>query len=394
MKRYSLIWSLYTKLFFVYLLVAGVAGHASISSELERAVRDLCDKDIALLGEASHGDGRTFHFKVELVRRLVNECHYNAFFIESGIYDFLDFNRRLASGSEVEASTIANATGLLWASTREFAPLIPFLFEKAKSGTLIIGGLDDQINSTAYYALKEMPMELTRFLQGGEQFKCLSKIQRYVLQQYDEQNPYSPADQSRILDCLRKVKRGIADSTSVSRDIQLAMVESFTRLVKRDFVTPTSQVFNGRDRSMFLNFRWLESHLATRSKIMFWGNTVHVAKDLSPVKGQEGTVPLGAYIHREFGNRSTALGFSAYSGSYAMYHQPIQNMSVAPFDSIEGWALVKNDSNSRYLTGEQLQRLGTTSARPLGYVFSTAKWYEVLDRLLVFREERPPHFFE
>jgi erythromycin esterase-like protein len=48
-------------------------------------VRELCGKNVALLGESPlHGFGKTLQFKVGLVRRLIDECHYNAFFMESG----------------------------------------------------------------------------------------------------------------------------------------------------------------------------------------------------------------------------------------------------------------------------------------------------------------------
>src|SRR5712691_11871046 len=66
------------------------------SSIADLVVHDLCGKRVAFLGEAPmHGFGKTLEFKVEVVRRLVDECHYNAFFIESGAYDFLNIQRVL-----------------------------------------------------------------------------------------------------------------------------------------------------------------------------------------------------------------------------------------------------------------------------------------------------------
>src|SRR5260370_11681775 len=74
----------------------------------DHVVHELCGKRIALLGESpSHGYGRTMQFKAELARRLVDECHYGAFFIESGIYDFLNIQKKLKSGQEVTEPMIA-----------------------------------------------------------------------------------------------------------------------------------------------------------------------------------------------------------------------------------------------------------------------------------------------
>src|ERR1700722_1542346 len=94
------------------------------AAETDQVVRDLCGKSVAMLGESPlHGFGKTLEFKVELVRRLVDECHFNGFFIESGTYDFLNIQRRLKSGQEVTESMLAAAIGGLWA-TREVQPLI------------------------------------------------------------------------------------------------------------------------------------------------------------------------------------------------------------------------------------------------------------------------------
>jgi erythromycin esterase-like protein len=96
-------------------------------------VRELCGKNVALLGESPlHGFGKALQFKVGLVRQLIDECHYNALFMESGIYDFLNIQKKSKSGQDVTESTIAAAIGGIWA-TREVQPLIPFLREKDRS---------------------------------------------------------------------------------------------------------------------------------------------------------------------------------------------------------------------------------------------------------------------
>jgi len=86
------------------------AGPAAEIKDTDLVVHALCGKSVALLGESPvHGFGKTLEFKVELVRRLIDECHYNAFFIESGTYDFLKIQIRLKSGQEVMEQMIAAA---------------------------------------------------------------------------------------------------------------------------------------------------------------------------------------------------------------------------------------------------------------------------------------------
>jgi len=143
---------------------------------------------------------------------------------------------------------------------------------------------------------------------------------------------------------------------------------------------------------MYLNFRWLLSRLPSHSKVIVWAATVHVAKDLSGVGGFDGRVPLGSYIRRDFENRAFALGSSAYSGSYVMVRPPVRQLSAAPETSLEGRSLADRDLDTAYLSLKQLRKFGLVAARPLGTSFSTARWDEVLDGLVVFREERAPEY--
>jgi erythromycin esterase-like protein len=361
----------------------------------------LCGESVALVGESPvHGFGKTLEFKVELVRRLVDECHYNAFFIESGIYDFLNIQKRLNSGQEVTEPMISAAIGGLWA-TQEVQPLIPFLLDRAKAGRVILGGLDDQV-PMGTYAQHEMASDLVEYLQGDEKARCLAILQRHTLWQYTDDSPYGPKDKALILGCLDRIETGLTKappSAAPFREDYKEMVESLKSLLGWDFrqnvpkgVDESILDRNDRDHWMYVNFQWLLSRLPAHSKVIVWAANVHVAKNLSGVPGKEGLIPFGFYVRREFKSRAFALGFSAYSGSYAMTGQPVRQLSVAPDDSLEAQALAGRGSDTVYISLEQLRKFGLVAARPMGTGFSAARWDEVLDGLVVFREERSPQY--
>jgi erythromycin esterase-like protein len=67
-------------------------------------VRDVCGRQVLLLGEdANHGSGATLALKVELVKRLVNECHNSAVLFESQVYDFIDLEHAIAARTATPA---------------------------------------------------------------------------------------------------------------------------------------------------------------------------------------------------------------------------------------------------------------------------------------------------
>lgn len=375
---------------------SSVFGADRPASVEDRIVHDLCGKSVALLGESPlHGFGKTLEVKVALVERLVDECHYNALFIESGIYDFLNIEKRAESGQDVTEGMIAAAIGGLWA-TREVEPLIPFLLRKVKTRQLTLGGLDDQIGRGTY-AQREMPADLVQHLANpDEKARCTAILRRHTEWQYTESSPYSAKDRDLIVGCLSGVESALSESRSGDK----AAIASLKRLFARDFAPdPAAGVDrrvrdgNERDRSMYLNFSWLMGRLPAGSKAIVWAATNHVAKDLTGVSGDRGAIPFGSYVRTDLKNRAFALGFSAYSGAYAMTRQPVRQLSAAPADALEATCFSGRESESlAYLSTRQLRDLGPISARPLGADFKTAKWDDVVDGMVVFREERPPEF--
>lgn len=373
---------------------------ADAPPDADRVVQELCGKSVALLGESPlHGFAKTLEFKVALVPRLMDECHYNAFFIESGIYDFLNIEKRLKSGQEVGEPMLAAAIGGLWA-TREVQPLIPFLLDRAKAGRVVLGGLDDQVQRGGYAQL-EMSADLVGYLQGEEKARCLAILQKNALWQYTEDSPYSPKDKALIQGCLDNIENSLTNAPASAapwREYYTAMVEARKKSLAWDFrqlpkgVDENILTSNERDQWMYLNFQWLVSRLPAHSKVIVWAANTHVAKDLSGVPGKEELVPFGSYVRHEFKSRAFALGFSAYSGSYAMTGQPVRPLSLAPGDSLEARTFAGRQSDTAYLSSKDLRKLGSIPARLAGSTFNTARWSSVLDGLIIFREDRPPDF--
>ncbi len=366
---------------------------------VDRVVHDLCGKRVALLGESpTHGFGRTMALKAEITEQLIERCHYDAVFIESGAYDFLNVRKRLNAGQPVDQAMVAAAIGGLWAM-REVEPLVAFLTEQARSGRLVLGGLDDQLGRGTYAQL-QMPADLVHYLQGENRARCLADLQRFMLWQYTDQAPYGAEDRERILGCVNRIESGIRRvSGAAGRAEDLAMLDNLKRTIPRDFPVPGEPAgrdpatFNERDRSMYENFRWFMAHRPAHGKVIVWTAVTHAARELSTVPGREQQVPLGSYIHRAFGSQAFALAFSADSGSYARVGQPVRELPRAPATSLEARAFRGGDGagDIRYLDADRLHALGAIPARVPGPGFTTARWDQVLDGLVVVRAERPPH---
>lgn len=360
-------------------------------------VHSMCNAQAALLGEnPTHSFGNGLALKVELVRRLINECHFNALFIESGMYDYIHIQRSLRAGRDISGGMISAAIGGLWAN-EEMQSLIPFLRSKIKTGAVTLAGLDDQIGAGSYASLG-MSSDLVQPLSGRERERCLAVFQRHLQWQYTDKDPYTSGDKEKLVGCLNGIEAALDSQTmhGIETEESRAMVESLKRNFARDFTendfTKEDQALrwaNDRELSMYANFTWFRKQIPAHSKVIIWAATVHTAKQLDGIKGFEGRVPLGFYVHRDFGSASFSLGITARSGFYTFKQRPLQQLSAAPADSIEA-RLLNGDRSIAFVTGRQFKSLGLAPSRILGTTFVDALWTRVFDGIVSFRDERPP----
>jgi erythromycin esterase-like protein len=346
----------------------------------------LCDKQVALLGEAAgHGDGHTEAFKVRLIRELVTRCGYNAVFFEASHYEFLDLERSLRLGQPLTAERVGQAVGGVWKFEREVQPLLPFLATEANEGRLYLGGLDGQLGGLEEpYANDIMPERLTGVLSEPLRTQCRVAMHRRIYWDYTEAAPYNAADKQFLLACISEIARTIPYTDAIQQQ-ELTNLDRFLRLDQTD----TATLIAGRDQAMYQNFRWLADQLGSRAKIIVWTATAHAAKDARAYPPFAKVKSLGAYVHETYGDKAFALGFSARSGAYRWSRKENKPVAPAQDGSLEASAGVGLDTV--YLDRKHLQKLGVVPGGSFDHVARPVDWGAALDGVVVFYEERPPH---
>ena len=355
--------------------------------ELDRLLADVCKKQTVLIGEDSHhGSGATLSLKVDLVRRLIENCAFNAVYFESSIYDFIDLERRIHQGS-ASPDMLADAIGGLWSVTSEADPLVTYLYAKAKSDQVFLAGLDLQFGSaTSVYSRTRFPHELAHFLDDPLRKECEFEINRLGNWGYDDDQQYLDA-RGRLGECAIAIEKGIA-AQDQSDPVGTAAI--MAKNFRGHLALSSGDSLNKRDKAMYENFLWHRSHRPDRNKIIIWCATVHAAKDLSFLDSDRRS--LGSYIHALQKDEAIALGFTALAGSYGRTPSAPNQLTPAAADSLESRAFSGVHDDLVYLDPKQLESFGVSTARPLDYAKPTrAQWSEVVDGLVALREEHPPH---
>jgi erythromycin esterase-like protein len=360
---------------------------------LRAAERDLCNKQVAMLGENGfHGEGKSVAFRAVLIRRLVTRCGFRAVFFEASHYDFLAVQRAARLHQPVTEAMVLSAIGGKWSKDEELAPLVAFLTTEARGARVTLGGLDDQLGSAgAFYSLDAMPSELAEKLPAERREPCRVALRQRARWEYSDASPHDASAVARLQSCLAAMRAAWQASSADAglRNERLEMIANVERNIDRDFAD-TKGIVAGRDRSMYLNFRWLAAGLPRGAKIVVWAANQHIARDAALDPDFTPGGDLGAYIHRAYGNRAFALGFSAASGAYRWARGDTRTIPAAAPGSLEA-LLLSGNGEAAYAGPARLAALGT---RP-GAVFdfrkpSTARWAALFDGIVVFRAARPP----
>jgi len=367
---------------------AAVPAVAHGDSALDRAVHDVCDKRVVLLGEdANHGGGATLATKTTLALRLIDECHFSAVIFEASLPEFMSFNRALAA-RHGSPEHLADAIGGLWSVAGESDPLVAGLFERATQKRVVLGGLDGAFTATALYMQTEMLDEVTGSIAEPRRATCRAELVHYMNSDY-ESDAASVGGMTRTRECLAEVATSNAELVEIVASVRDSLDASAAAMAGSE-----KDSFNLRDKAMYDALRWHRARLPQDAKVIVWSATVHAAKSASPVAAGAGIVPMGSYVHREFGADAAVIGFSALTGTVGRPKQPPLELAPPQSGSLEARALAEaSAADVAYLGPAELARTGRGTARALDLrKFTDAPWPELLDGLVVLRAEHPLNF--
>lgn len=368
---------------------ADVQAQAPVTTPVDAAVKDLCGRKVVLLGEdANHGSGKTLEVKSALVRRLIDDCGFDAVFFESQIYDFLDLDQAFAERT-ARPEQLGDVIGGLWAKGEEIQTLIAFLFDAASQGRVRLAGLDPQVGgATQRYTQQRLAARLASVLDEASRQDCESAFSRHFNWRYDDASPFDAAAQDMLKRCAGNVAtRAAALPAAEDNRVTAVMASNLVEYLGLSEESEPIAGFDRRDRAMHQNFAWHVARLPRDAKIIVWCASVHAAKTLQGV--HDAWTPLGQWVHRAYGHRAAAVAFSAWSGHFGRPGKPPAALPTAEPDSLEAAAIGSSEADSVYLDHRALRALSSKPARMLDYRKSqSADWARLFDAVIVLREER------
>jgi erythromycin esterase-like protein len=370
------------------LLGCGAVGQDSIpavgSAVLAEVVTDICDAEIVFLGEdASHGGGRTFQVKAEIIQKLIRECGFTHVAFESQFYDFIDLQERYVAGTATREA-LYDAIGRFWSRAAEIDPLVELLHEMALAGRLTISGFDGQMgDAMSYYTPTHLAQRLSRSLPESRQEYCSSVIRRVRGRQLDHANPRDAVFNEAVLGCAREIE-ALARERADRDPVDHRLARSFLSVLEFSSTDPR----NDRARLMYENLAWTLAFLPRGTRTVVWTATVHGVK-----RPLDGRYAMASEVVQSTGVRTRSVAVIGVSGEYLAPGAGPTEIVRADADSLEGHFAPQMDVQLAYIDSDSLRRVGRMRSRVLHYrQYEERDWSEWLDGVIVLAEEAQPTY--
>jgi erythromycin esterase-like protein len=358
-------------------------GSGEVAGPMSALAQQLCDREIVMLGESrSHASAASIAAKVALARALIADCGFSGVIFESGIYDFVHLDHARTRGTAPKTD-LRSAIGGLWGEVAEFGPLLAQLQADADRGRVWAGGMDVQIGSaTAHYAIDHLPEDLSAALPAEDADRCRTVITRHHRWEYADDMPFDAAERARLTACIERAATRVATADAAwDIDALPVMVASYI-----DYLRMLDDIPGARSAGMERNVAWYRSRWPAGTRILIWTATVHAVR---PPLDEDTVASLGTRLSGRWGLRVASVGFSAFGGSHGRGGTTTV-LDPAPADSLEALALATTDAEIAVLDAAALRAAGVRPSRVLDPAeWRRADWSEMLDAIVVLREERP-----
>lgn len=370
----------------------------------------VANKEIVILGESDHGDGRSIELKARLVKYLIEEKGFNTFAGEgAGFLDMESLNKN-SSGFKIPFKFLNSIWTQSWGDFKPTQNLVTILEENQLKyiGLESYSYLLSQSTETTMDYLKENLTAVNR-VKFTEQ---LSNIEKTLIStSYFQNDTISENELNHYIENLEIIITNLKKedyTQEFKSDLLIMVIEnmvSFAEQIKYHLIgTYVAQniAINIRDERMAKNLIWYkERH--KNEKIIVWTANFHGAKKIREIKYKDEDPELyydfilfGEHLHNAYGNNMYSIAFTSALGETLnpLGEKPMTKKIYAKKGSLE-YALYNKGIEYGFLDFSAIRKsspelkANVFNTHILGHDNKPGKWLNVFDGVFFLKTEKP-----
>lgn len=365
---------------------------------------DLSRSRIVLIGEAGHGDGRTFEMKGNLIKYLISKHGFNVVALEGAGFVETPYGLNGIRNDSNVYKEFEKFLDLQWSTSEQMKPLIQYLSDGYKKNEIDIYGFDPQVYATSYTD------KLYTYL-DEERFHCLANVDKEKHKKY--------------VQSLKEYFKPLAGNLSYDEIVQLDSITS-TYLMQvnaechyykqllinmqsclKQYVYNYQEMayadrsVNSRDSVMALNiFYYLSKN--PNAKMIVSAANFHIIKDLSLIVNDYDSlkyrkiIPMGNHVFRKFPKESFAIAFTNLAGKQGICIDTVvydiqQNSKYAIDENTIESSFMNKSCELSFVNLKKYRLSKTTNKRSLlfGGNMHKGSWDKAYDCIFYIEKQTP-----
>lgn len=381
-----------------------IAVDAAVNAHLFQFLDDSLEgKDIVILGEASHGDGKTFEVKSQLVKYLIEQKGYNTFAFEQRDFFEMEYvNGRKSLQGVLDESLKHNWVRQWspWGPAKEIQTLVDVL----ETHNLGYVGLETyssrSISRVIVHTMKTAKALSLNYL-TDEEWEQLNYIHVYM--NAAGQKPVTGEQFSFYINTFEKLLNKLPQSEDNEVEFLHLIIENAVTSAKITQLVPAQltdeeyyKSVNLRDSQMAKNLIWYKKNNPD-AKIIVWMANFHGAKNIREVHNPltyNRFYVFGEHVANRYGSKIYSIAFTSSRGTSKMPYNNKSNEETvinAPEGSFENYLDTKN-IDFGYVNFSEIGKNNPGlinkefSSIMLGYANQSGKWLNIFDGVFYIKE--------
>jgi len=364
-------------------------------ASFEEIAHRLGDSEIVILGEAGHGDGKTYEVKAELVQYLMKEKGFNTLALEGA--GFVDLELKNNDRKDFPQSRDLSKWKPFWGDVKQTEGLVRDILHNEKLKWKFLGLESHPSNEFLLQEMKKLQVDDAQ----------IDKFENSLLKIYDLDVENVTIDEiDFVLETIKLIENSIIDTTHdnfFKHTVQTiyAGIEGMKYFYFLGGFDNENVFVNIRDKYMVNNVIWHKKN-NPGAKIIVWIANFHGAKQIQKVVYKEDNRDLykgfklfTEYLVEAFPDKIYSIAFTSSIGEVKGIVPGSEPFSIkTKINSLEFY-LDKQNTPFGYLDFNEIKvkkpfLAGKTfDAMILGYDTKPGQWSNVFDGVFYIKKNEP-----